>query len=697
MFFFVNKTRELISTKCYVSCLFVAILLMGGCNLLSSCEDNVSEGNVAPESLPGVPVTVNFTVSESDLGADLVVTPKSAVRAGMETTVVPIAEGLYMQATLHEEVTSVRLRSALMADTKVRVVVYSGASYTDHTDYVAIANGALQPIGNPLILPSGSYRFVAFSFNDTTTMSLPFADPTASIDSRDVIWGDTTVTVNTTNATVHIILGHLFPQVRLQAVLNPLAGSIINAISGARVRHTFPELSINSGVLTPVIPTMTDTVHFSWLPSAVPDVWQSNYRPIYTNGSGLFVEIDSVMINGTLYSNTGTGWTLNYNTPLIPGHEYTLLVNFLPSTLNVNSNSLTFAQGVSGSGVAQSVTVSTNLPSWSFSVAGANASDFVVTGSGNTLSVYPASNPCYTPRTATIIVTAGSRSETITVTQNPGVWRFNYSGGAQTYTTVCGGTFQIEVWGATGAGFQGGYAKGNIYLNGGQVLNIYVGGMGSRGTGSGNIIPGGYNGGGNAWGYTDGNNGSGGGATDIRVGGTALVNRIIVAGGGGGNVGAYGFPDLGVGGGLTGGTGSVLYNITYSAGGGTQTAGGTSAAGGVSVGSFGQGGNGGTRSQQLRHTITTTISHRAGGGGGYYGGGQNMLAGGGGSGFISGHPGCNAVNASGVHQGHPNHFSGLIFTGTIMTAGNTSMPNPNGGTMTGNNGHGVVIITYIGP
>jgi len=707
-----NYTSKALFTRYYIFCLLTALVLFGGVTgILFSCESEDVAGNGEIYLTKGDPITVNFTVDGFSFDNNEITlhnaSPNPSVVAGSarpsgigesKTVVTPIAEDLYMYATLQEDVATVSLRAALLtADTKVRIVVYSGASYTDHADYKIMANGDLQPLEASLILPSGSYRFVACSYNDTITIPPTFTNTTDPIASRDVLWGDTTVTIGAANATVHINLHHLFAQVRLQAELNPLAGNVINAISGARVWHTFPELSINTGVLSPIIPTMTDTVHFTWLPSTNPAIRQSNYLPVYINGTGPVVEIDNIEIDNSLYTNGPNPYILDYQSSLVPGHEYTLLVSFLPSTLSVSSNSLTFAQGVSGSGYEQSVTVTTNLPNWSFSVAGANASDFVVSASGNTLRVYPASNPCYSPRTATITVTAGSRTRTVTVTQNPGVWRLDYTGGAQTFTTLCGGTYQIEVWGARGSGFNGGYAKGNVNLNGGQVLNIFVGGMGSGGTGTGNIIPGGYNGGGNAWGYNDGNNGSGGGATDIRVGGTALVDRIMVAGGGGGYVGANGFPDLGVGGGLTGGTGSVLFTIVYSAGGGTQTSGGSSAAGGVSVGSFGQGGNGGTRSQQLGHTTGTTLSHRSGGGGGYYGGGQNMLAGGGGSGFISGHSGCNAVNASGVHQGHPNHFSGLIFNGTVLIAGDASMPNPNGGTMTGNGGHGVAIITYLGP
>jgi len=161
-----------------------------------------------------------------------------------------------------------------------------------------------------------------------------------------------------------------------------------------------------------------------------------------------------------------------------------------------------------------------------------------------------------------------------------------------------------------------------------------------------------------------------------------------IAGGGGGWV-AAGNLIPGAGGGLSGSNCIITYGgLTYTAYGGTQTAGGTNG------GSFGLGGNGST---DAGNAVNNALSHRAGGGGGYYGGGYNVLSGGGGSSFISGHPGCDAVNSSVGHTGQPNHFSGLIFTNTLMTPGYDPMPNPYGGVMTGNAGNGVVFITYLCP
>ena len=319
--------------------------------------------------------------------------------------------------------------------------------------------------------------------------------------------------------------------------------------------------------------------------------------------------------------------------------------------------------------------------------------------------------------------------------RNVGVSRFvlGFTGGPQAMTIPANSTCVFELWGAQGGGTaqsiggRGAYTRGQMVVNPARTFHVYVGGtVTSR-------VVGGWNGGGSlstafmypstVW--------SGGGATDVRLVGGAwndangLRNRIMVAGGGGGarhmtpGVNPQnGLLHGGHGGGLTGGQGRAFcccpswQNVGWNcasdfvrpAGGGTQTAGGCGGqyCGGVRMGSFhlnmGQGtsgrwGAGGTGG-----------SFFAGGGGGYYGGGSNHGAvcgggsAGGGSSFISGHPGSNAVNASGVHTGQANHFSGLRFTSTQMIAGNASMPNHNANAnMTGNNGHGFAIIMCIQP
>lgn len=93
-----------------------------------------------------------------------------------------------------------------------------------------------------------------------------------------------------------------------------------------------------------------------------------------------------------------------------------------------------------------------------------------------------------------------------------------------------------------------------------------------------------------------------------------------------------------------------------------------------------------------------------GGGGGYYGGGASVRqhGGGGGSSYISGHNGCNAITEDSTqsnitYTNQPNHYSGLVFSNTVMKAGDEEMPTHDGSdTMIGNTGNGYARIRYLG-
>ena len=250
------------------------------------------------------------------------------------------------------------------------------------------------------------------------------------------------------------------------------------------------------------------------------------------------------------------------------------------------------------------------------------------------------------------------------VTVVKGVYEYDYTGNYQTFLVPFDGTYQFEAWGAQGTtNGLGAYTKGSIYLEKGTTIYIYVG----QNTNVGNTTS--FNGGtGSSGGYP------GGGATDFRLSSglwndtTGLRNRIMVAGGGGSGSAV----NKSHGGGLVGISGNV-------ATGATQTTGGVGQSPFIN-GVFGFGGNG------------------CGGGGGYYAGGGAWCVdgGGGGSSFISGHPGVNAINASGLHTNSTIHYSGYAFFNTSMIAGNASMPNPRAaGNITGNTGNGYAKVTVL--
>jgi hypothetical protein len=259
---------------------------------------------------------------------------------------------------------------------------------------------------------------------------------------------------------------------------------------------------------------------------------------------------------------------------------------------------------------------------------------------------------------------------------------FTYTGAVQPYTASITGQYILETWGAEGGemvyskGGKGGYATGKINLTAGTTLYIYVGSKG------GNQSTPGWNGGGASSITQNAHMASGGGgATDIRtVGGnwndsSGLASRIIVAGGGGGaayyNIGGAGGGSVGQTG-IYSSTSSTYCNAAAQGSGGTQSAGG---AGGIhlssnsntngAAGIFGIGGAGGDNGSNYAG---------ASGGGGYWGGGGGAgfwCAGGGGSGYVG------------------SLSSSSLIGGDVTNA----MPNPSGGTMTGNTGNGYARIT----
>jgi hypothetical protein len=207
---------------------------------------------------------------------------------------------------------------------------------------------------------------------------------------------------------------------------------------------------------------------------------------------------------------------------------------------------------------------------------------------------------------------------------------FPYIENADTWVVPAGvfaATF--DVYGAVGGqlefnispGGRGGRATATIPVTPGSVITIVVGGKGEDvGSCSSGPIKGGFNGGG-AGGLAVCDGAGGGGASDVRIGGDALSNRVLVAGGGGGASTAFQSPcgvrGGGPGGGLTGGDG-----LCGGAAGGNQD-------GSRGSGLLGVGGNGGGG-----------FLGGGGGGGGSYGGAggtggphETSFGGGGGSGF----------------------------------------------------------------
>ena len=220
---------------------------------------------------------------------------------------------------------------------------------------------------------------------------------------------------------------------------------------------------------------------------------------------------------------------------------------------------------------------------------------------------------------------------------------FGFTGGEQTATVPAGvNSLTVYLSGAQGGvgrsgagtiggspnspggtGGLGGRVRGTLAVTPGATLSIWVGGQGSQA-----VNPGGIG---------QGVDGIGGGATDLRIGGNAIGNRVGIAGGGGGggnagwstaNVIAGG--NGGVGGGGVGAAGATVPGGPGPFGGGGGAV-GTGGAGGAGCGGFpATAGNAANGDGGDSFNFSGSFPGAGFGGGG--GGGATVGAGGGGAG-----------------------------------------------------------------
>lgn len=267
---------------------------------------------------------------------------------------------------------------------------------------------------------------------------------------------------------------------------------------------------------------------------------------------------------------------------------------------------------------------------------------------------------------------------------------FSYTGTLQTYTVPAGIT-QLTVtlkgasggnatWG-TATGGLGATVTGTITVTPGSIINIYVGGQS------------GWNGGGAAGNAAATQGGRGGDASDIRIGGTALTDRVLVAGGGGGaGGGGMTFPSTLYGAGGNGGNsnsaGSAGSGYPFPVVGGSTPSGPTIGGQGGTVGGGGVAGTGCAPASGTAGAVNgtggngfnlgnPTVKYPSGGGGG-----GGYVNGGGGGGGTAGTVNCtlNDNNAGGGGAGGSN-FTGTATNTTVIDGNNT--------------GNGSVSITVI--
>jgi hypothetical protein len=295
---------------------------------------------------------------------------------------------------------------------------------------------------------------------------------------------------------------------------------------------------------------------------------------------------------------------------------------------------------------------------------------------------------------------------TVTATDNcssgvPVSQTFTYTGTVQNFTVPAGVTSisisalgaqgEMGIGGDAGAGGFGALANGDLLVTPGDVLTIYVGGSD------------GFNGGGIPGVSGLNTSGHGGGASDVRIGGGTINDRVIIAAGGGGGAGGPQGSCVGGPGGNGGSGGDILLGGSGTTGNGcgaggtggigaTDMMGGTGGLGNSNCGDTGGSGTngvlaiGGNGGDGKIGCSGFTGSGGGGGGGGYYAGGGGGGAAGGGGGAWSGGGGAGGTSYiggvnNGTAQGGIRSGNGLItLTWNVALAPTQTAGLPSGST-----------------
>jgi hypothetical protein len=240
--------------------------------------------------------------------------------------VIPVEGALKIYATLEEEEEQLRVLETIVPGTKVRIVAFNNSNvYVDDNEYTVGVGGVLES-ATALELPDeGTYKFVAYSLNTTTSTPTYAASigPYSADGADDVLCGSLTTAVSEGVNTVPIKMYHMFSKVTVIATTTSLGGTppineITAALSGYEANLDVPNAAFAKG-------TAEDQT-MNWQPFSASTTVTSDERKVYAGGeANTYITIPSVKINGTAYVGLAPA---QFAKLLEPGKRYTLTVAF---------------------------------------------------------------------------------------------------------------------------------------------------------------------------------------------------------------------------------------------------------------------------------------------------------------------------------------------------------------------------------
>jgi hypothetical protein len=322
----------------YVMDLGLVLLTMSGLVFIfSSCDREVSD--VAP----GEPVKLRFLANEIGYGANKNVTRSAGSRV-LESVDIARQGRWTISADLLEDDCSLSraVSDGLVDGAKVLIVVYdNNDDYQDSDVYTFNSSSkALDDAeGDGITVTGGStYRFVARTYNRTDSVPTYAVTISGISPTYDLLYGKTgSITISSAN--IDFSVSHQFMKVRLTTTVSGDNAPEFSNLKASFMTNYKADLTVLSGLVA-----KGDTAHYAFTAAdpgsnlgTIPnDSLISDYGVVYSGGDNPFyVKIDSLTLSS---GSTLTDMVASFTTPLLPGHSYTLQINFKRGVAWAGSN-----------------------------------------------------------------------------------------------------------------------------------------------------------------------------------------------------------------------------------------------------------------------------------------------------------------------------------------------------------------------
>ncbi|MDR1526499.1 MAG: hypothetical protein LBS46_02375 [Dysgonamonadaceae bacterium] len=323
----------------------VVLLLSAVIFLLASCEKEWPDGKRSLGKL----VAVNFSVKETPYNDGGSLRSASGTIAP-ETVVVPIEGNWCMYATL-EPVPADATRASgdgFIANARLMIAAYEVSGGTTATTATASAqyqvnsDKSITPVADPLAVPIGDYKFVAYSYNKTNALP-SFSETISNIDpsTNDLLWGASgtpsiRISGNDDN-NVDILLQHLFSQVTVSATTNATSGypsgvpPTINSVSVIIKPKHRVSVKVQNGTFTGTTVVSAGQTVTKNTTTSTATTWVSKDTTVYTGETNATNPITVTLTNLSL-SGVNTSYfpvlTAKFAMALVPNGKYDLKIHF---------------------------------------------------------------------------------------------------------------------------------------------------------------------------------------------------------------------------------------------------------------------------------------------------------------------------------------------------------------------------------